>query len=186
MLQEHIASGVCTASSSQPARVVMPPRGSVVKSTNGLPTEAPNLTIIIDMESRLIAPEKLPREDYIFETDNINDDTFTLGDGVIHHHVPQSVGMLVLNHENKVIDYRAIVADDVQYTFPDALTSLIEEHSREINRGLCNKAHLTEREEEDFRKARRCLGCSSTFKSGSEKHRHHDHRVHPVKRGGVK
>ena len=185
MLQEHVASGVCTASSSQPARVVMPPRGSVVKSTNGLPTEAPNLTIIIDMESRLIPPEKLPREDYIFDTDNIHDETFTLDEGgLIHHHVPQSVGMLFLNHENKVIDYQAILADDVQYTFPDVLTSLIEEHSRKIKEGLCDKAHLTDREEEEFLKARRCLGCNSTFKKNSEKHRHHNHRIHPVKRGG--
>ena len=183
MVLDHVASGVCNSGSSQPPRVVMPPRGSTIKSTNGLPTESPNMSIILDMESRLIPPQNLPREDYIFDTDNIYDSTFTVKEHVIHHHVPQSVGMLFLNHKKEVIDYQAIVSDDVQYTFPDFLTSQIEKHSKEINLHLCDKAYLTTKQEKQFQYARRCLACNCNFKNGSAKHRHHDHRIKPVLNG---
>ena len=185
MLEYHIESQTCTSGRGQPPRIVMAKQGEVISHEIDGCTEKPLLTVVIDTESRLLPPDDVPSEDFVFDTDIGDDGTVTRKDNILHYHVPQSVGMLFIDNRNKVLGYHAIIDDDSQYTFPQYLTDKITHYSEKLNAELCSKAYMTDADEQNFRNATRCGRCSKKFvyskkKKFYSKHRHHSHHIHPV------
>ena len=103
MMLQHIDSGVCINKSSQPARIVMPPAGSVINHEIKGATESPLLTVVLDMESKLLTPRDVSIDDFVFDVEGeVNDSTFTKKDNIIHYHEPQSIGIFFLDKDKKI------------------------------------------------------------------------------------
>ena len=183
MLLQHIDSGVCINKSSQPARVVMPPAGSVINHEIKGATESPLLTVVLDMESKLLTPRDVTIDDFVFDVEGeLNDSTFTKKDNIIHYHEPQSIGICFLDKDHNKLGYHPLIVDNVQDIFPNELTSLIEKYSEIVKSRLCNEAYLTEEQEDSFQKCTNCARCNKLFtntKKGA-KHRHHCHHTFPI------
>ena len=111
-----------------------------------------------------------------FCDDFVEDPTITMKDDIIHYHEAQSIGLLLLDHNHKVIEYVRIVDDRAQYIFPNMLTGLIHKHSKDILETLCSTPYLTIEDNNNFRSAIKCSRCDRSFsKGGRDKHCHHCH-----------
>ena len=115
---DHVHSGVCNSYSTQPARIIMPRAGTLISHEIQGATDPPLLMVVIDTESKLLPPDNVSTEDFVFDGADPEDPTVTVHEGVLHYHVPQSVGMCFLDHEMEVLGYHKILDDEAQYIFP--------------------------------------------------------------------
>ena len=89
--------------------------------------------------------------------------------------------MLFLDKNGDMLDYVEIVDDDVHRLFLPVLQKNIDKHLARIRSQHCKVPHLTDKDWGDYNSKSKCERCHATFTSEgkSQKHRHHDHAIHP-------
>ena len=194
-LKSHLIKGTCYSDTSQPAAIHLPARGSKIKYENITDAENPELTVILDTESKLVDADKFPTSNSTGDNDIHSSspehfESVFMGmqnDQIADHkiskqHIPQSIGMMFIDEKNRDIGYEEFIDDDVQYTFADNLTKHIQKQMDDISSKRCITPYLTKPNIKAFYSATHCGHCKGEFSRmpSKSKHKHHDHTIHPV------
>ena len=195
-LKIHLLRYNCRAKNVQPSAVKLPKKGSVVKFRNLKDGEGADLTVIIDIESRLIDINKVinKNRDKTNEVDGekgINcdeekDQQFrefmkekNNTDNISQVHIPQSVCMTFLYYKNNPIGIYKSIKDNIGDSFPDIIYNAIKENMGVVIAGLTKFPRLTTKDKTNFQRSDKCMFCEAEFArlSKQNKQRHHEHHI---------
>ena len=104
------------------------------------------------------------------------------GSGVIHKHVPQSVGLAYLDEKGKLLQYEEHIDDQIQFKFAHIVERGVRRHMTEIQERRCKNPHLTDADKQAYANTHNCQRCNALFADYGRyvKVRHHDHYIHPT------
>ena len=178
-LKSHYDSALCTTLSTQPSTVVMPIKGSTLRSTPIYDMERGYLNCIVDIETEQRLKTNMSENDYVFKGQYDNDHCETSDNGVTHYHIPVAIGLLFLDQDFKYLGYHFMQGENVNNDFADELTRLIDVYMDEVKQKQCLKPLLTNKDEYEFERSTNCGHCNVPFSKypNKHKHRHHSHHI---------
>ena len=177
-LVSHLKSGVCYLNMPRPSVVVLPKAGTYLPTEDLSKVESPVLTVVVDSESRLLSPQHGGSNEFSAIFGSVDPSS----KGLIDAHVPQSIGLCFLDENFKLLEYKAIVSDDILYTFEDILSDGIKKHMELCNARKCFTPVLTKDEEELHATKTHCERCKRPFdpsKKSTRRVKHHNHTIWP-------
>ena len=185
ILTDHLNNGVCYTNTTVPPQYILE-QDAYLPHKNPINEIIPELTFVADVEAFTSNNEHAtPTDGSISDEENeldAHDITEPRPAGKISTHVPHSIGIISLDHNNKKIEYRMLFEIDVANKFIDTLLDMARSYKENTqNKIIFPKPILTKEQEKQFQLTKNCKFCNIEFSKlpPNFKHRHHCHYTEP-------
>ena len=189
-LISHKREANCHRNANYSPTTMILSQDAVIPCNNMINEMVPELSIVADAEA--FVSTMTSSNDVTSDNDSDeNTDYFDVVDGQllnerppgnINKHIPHSIGLMSLDYQYNMLEYRPIWGTDCAHRLLDTIESMILAFHTKLGPKKYYAPILTPQEYDAFRKSTHCAYCNRDYSTipNVMKHRHHCHFTAPV------
>ena len=189
-LNSHKRDGNCHRNANYSPTTMLLSQDAVIPCNNMINEMVPELSIVADAEALLstttsqtcVSDDVTDSDDDIDYFDVVDDQLLKeRPPGFINKHIPHSIGLMSLDYQYNMLEYRSIWGTDCALKMIDTIESMILAFHNKLGPKKYYTPILTPQEYDAFRKSTHCAYCNRDYATIPNvlKHRHHDHHLPP-------